>query len=418
MKKNFNTLHKFIFEYSYSECTKETLNDLFRSVIEPIVSEQKAEACLLLKTDDTTGKNSILKRLSFSGREIFSFNDNLNELNINNVIETDIWGSVNFVVISAKRYSAALLWDFSISETKNRAKTMLLVNSKIVTDIIKTVFENSKVENKKEIIQKYNADRRENILLNKSVNHIVSVLNEKNNEYISASIENTVLNSENDNVKTAKAITENAKLTAHEIKNNISVINLYSSILKKRLKTLSINEEEITPFNDALNNICKAAENITSAICELREISLPEKKNINLNNLISEVISLTAPRLNEKNIKIKLSGDKKQEIYTDENKLIPVIQNIVLNAADACKRGGKTDINYYGEENKTVIEISNDGEKIPENLTEKIFERDYTTKENGNGLGLYICKKMMKTLNGDITLSVSNETETKFKITL
>ena len=51
-------------------------------------------------------------------------------------------------------------------------------------------------------------------------------------------------------------------------------------------------------------------------------------------------------------------------------------------------------------------------------LQNKIFDANFTTKETGNGLGLAICKKEMKLINGDIELEYSDENETSFNIIL
>ena len=65
MKNNFNTLLKYIFNESVNiEYRKETINGLFRAIIEPVISNQKFESCILFKLDEIQDKMSILKRLS------------------------------------------------------------------------------------------------------------------------------------------------------------------------------------------------------------------------------------------------------------------------------------------------------------------------------------------------------------------
>ena len=65
-----------------------------------------------------------------------------------------------------------------------------------------------------------------------------------------------------------------------------------------------------------------------------------------------------------------------------------------------------------------VIKISNDGKPIPKNKQEKIFEKDYTTKQNGCGLGLAICREYLENQKGTLNLVRSLKNKTTFEITV
>ena len=69
---------------------------------------------------------------------------------------------------------------------------------------------------------------------NRAINNIVNFLDEKNIELIYKEAEGNKLLDENETLKTAEVVAEKAKFVAHEIKNNLSIINLYSTITKKR----------------------------------------------------------------------------------------------------------------------------------------------------------------------------------------
>ena len=72
MKNKYNTLSKYIFEYSENEFRKETIEGLFRAILEPIVSNQKIESCVLIRVNDVSSFDSILKRLKFSTSNLLS----------------------------------------------------------------------------------------------------------------------------------------------------------------------------------------------------------------------------------------------------------------------------------------------------------------------------------------------------------
>ncbi|MCD7878807.1 MAG: hypothetical protein LUG16_02605, partial [Candidatus Gastranaerophilales bacterium] len=133
MKNKYNLLHKYIFDKTVKEYTKETVNGLFRSILEPVISNQKFESVILFRLLDSSEIGSTLKRLSFSGAQIYSFSDTLKEFGFDNSQKDDIWGQTQFLVLIGQRYSAALIWDYSLSDNQN-TDVCLLYNSHTIID--------------------------------------------------------------------------------------------------------------------------------------------------------------------------------------------------------------------------------------------------------------------------------------------
>ena len=130
MKNKFNTLQKYIFDNSVKEYRKETVNGLFRAILEPVVSNQKFESFILFRLLDLKEKENYLKRLEFSGAKLYNFS----ELLENNCEKENIWGTTEFVVIFGQRYSVALIWDYSTG-TGETTDVCLLYNSSIISEI-------------------------------------------------------------------------------------------------------------------------------------------------------------------------------------------------------------------------------------------------------------------------------------------
>ena len=103
MMNKFNTIQKYILDNSVRDYTKETVDGLFRAILEPVISNQKFEALLLFRIKDFSNKNSYIQRLCFSNVKMFSFNENLNEFNIYNSEINDIWKDTEFLIILGHR---------------------------------------------------------------------------------------------------------------------------------------------------------------------------------------------------------------------------------------------------------------------------------------------------------------------------
>ncbi len=413
MKNKYNTLSKYIYENSEREYRKETIEGLFRSVLEPVVSNQKIESCTLLKLNDLTNFSSVLKRLEFSGSHIISFSD----LYQQNCSKENIWGNTEFVIVLSTRYSACLIWDYTSSQNGESSSICLLYNSKIITDISKVILDNSS-EDFKDLLLKYIADRRENITLNTSVNAIASLLNDKITDIIFAENEKKQLLSNDDTLQTAEIVANKAKFIAHEIKNNLSIINLYSKILEKHLEKVELKDETAVSVSNSLNNITNASANVSALINDLRCLSVPYITEFSLKQFILNTFSLCDEKAHNAGVNFDVSEFNDINIKTDKIKLQCSLTNIIFNAIEACDNGNtiKTEINF--NDNNLEIIVANNGKMIPAEIQNKIFEPEFTTKETGNGLGLAICKKQMQLLNGDILLLYSNNDETAFKIIL
>ena len=418
MKNNYNTLLKYIFNESVNiEYRKETINGLFRTILEPVISNQKFESCILFKLDDVNDKSSMLKRLFFSGATLYSYSQSLKSFQLENNIIDDIWDDTQFVVILGQRYSAALLWNTKTASNSDSASVCLLFNSKIISDIAKTISDNSKAD-LKEYIQKYVSERRQNSLMNRALQNIASVLNEKNEEIIFFESEKKHLVPADDTIKTAEIVADKAKFIAHEIKNNLSIINLYSKITEKRMNSVNADEEVIQSINNALKNIVNASENVSSLISDLRCLSTPFIQEINLRNLILNTVSMCQEKADKAGVSINVVNFDEGIISSDKTKLQCAITNLIFNAIEACNKDCEICIDCFVEQKEVRVFVKNNGEKIPQDIQNKIFQADFTTKEKGNGLGLAICKQQMQMLGGDINLVHSNDVETLFEIVL
>lgn len=417
MKNNYNTLHTYILDNSMSEYHKETVNGLFRSILEPVIANQQFEACIVFRLLDVEEKLSSIKRLSFSKSKIFSFSDSLNKYGYGNSELKNIWNTTEFVIIVGERYSACLIWDYSLSDKINYTPVCYLHNSNIIAEIAKKIADNSTCD-LKDTLLKIMPDRRQNKLLNQAVNSLASILNEKNEEVLFYEIEKEHYIKSDDVAQTAAIVADKARFIAHEIKNNLSVINLYSAIFKKRLDNITTDDETLSSIKRAITNIENASESISYHISDLRCLSSPFKIEFNLKNSIESIISQTLKKAELASVNIIVDELPDMIVNADRVKFECAFLNVIYNAIEACSGGGEINISLLKEDNKIKVFIKNNGEKIPDDIRLKIFEPDFTTKESGNGLGLAICKKQLNLTGGNINLVYSNDEETLFEIVL
>lgn len=203
---------------------------------------------------------------------------------------------------------------------------------------------------------------------------------------------------------------------SHEIRNHLSICDMYSQIIKK---TLERNGNINSSVENALECIQKSLKIIEMNITDLRATSDNNVLKIyNLAEIVEKGTELSKAYIDEKEININCGIISTPYIKTDENRLLSCIVNIIKNGIEAIPQKGTIAISLYIEKNYAVIEISNNGKMIPYEIQKHLFENGFTTKEYGSGYGLDICKKYINSQDGDIELVKSDENETSFKITL
>ena len=103
-------------------------------------------------------------------------------------------------------------------------------------------------------------------------------------------------------------------------------------------------------------------------------------------------------------------------LYADENLISQVVINLLKNAIQAIESDRNTEeghINiraYCNEAEAILIEISNNGPAIPNDIAEHIFIPFFTTKEGGSGIGLSISRQIMRLSGGNLSLLPGKET--------
>ena len=210
-------------------------------------------------------------------------------------------------------------------------------------------------------------------------------------------------------------IKEQSRCIAHEMRNHISICELYTQIIKKNLEKEGIQN---TSLNNALNCINKSLKIMSNSLLDLKSLDNFNLKKVNIKKILEEGIKLATAYISDKKIKITSNINIDAEVFIDENKFLACIVNIIKNAIEAIKKEGKINVSLEIEGDYIHIKISNDGEPISQEKQKSIFEEGFTTKPTGSGLGLHICANNLKAQNATLKLTKSTDENTEFEIVL
>ncbi|MEZ2716419.1 PAS domain S-box protein [Niallia circulans] len=210
------------------------------------------------------------------------------------------------------------------------------------------------------------------------------------------------------------AIGQLAAGVAHEIRNPLTSIKGYAEFL-------SMDETE-KDRQEYFEIILDEIERVNSIVEEFMLLSKPtvsvlEKKP--LLPIIDNVLSILDYQLRKNKIQLnRYYEDSNPFVECDENKLKQVFLNFIKNAVEAMPDGGSIDINVKKEKGNISILIKDSGIGMSKEQLKKIGEPFFTTKKEGNGLGLMVSFKIIENLNGKVYVDSELNKGTSFHITL
>lgn len=203
------------------------------------------------------------------------------------------------------------------------------------------------------------------------------------------------------------------RCVSHEIRNHVSICEMYTEIIKKNLEKNGIENDSLT---NAVSCIKKSLRIIENSLIDLKSINSIEQKVFDLKFLIEESIRLSEAYIHDKDIKINSLIKKTANIFVDDNKFLACVVNIIKNAIEAIEVKGEINVIADVCNDMASVKILNNGKMISAEKRKFIFDEGYTTKQTGNGLGLLICKNNLRNQNAELRLNKSTKSVTEFEI--
>lgn len=205
------------------------------------------------------------------------------------------------------------------------------------------------------------------------------------------------------------------RVLTHEIMNTVTPVASLSSALSQNLDSYSAED-----IRSALGTIASSSEGLISFVQSYRSlthISAPVRKAFYLKDLVNDSVNISKANWPSVNVLYReLSSDV--ILYADYGQMSQVLNNLIKNAVQA-GAGNISITASIDKREQTVIDIANDGEPISASGQEQLFVPFYTTKgTSGTGVGLSLCRQIVRLNGGTIKLSSSTPEATVFTIVM
>lgn len=207
------------------------------------------------------------------------------------------------------------------------------------------------------------------------------------------------------------------RMMSHEINNSIGAIN---SILHSSLNYSSqLTDEDRKDFINALEISIERNNRLNRFMgnfADIVRIPAPTKTNYNLNKLVGDVAVLMSSECASRNISLNLLRDKScNDVDIDVQQFEQVLVNIVKNSIESIDKNGIIDIETKSTK-YLQLKITDNGRGISKEIQDHLFTPFYSSKRNGQGIGLTLIREILLNHGCEFSLETNSAGKTEFVI--
>jgi signal transduction histidine kinase len=212
---------------------------------------------------------------------------------------------------------------------------------------------------------------------------------------------------------------------AHEIRQPLAAISASGQAALSWLKRQVPNLDEAHKAIETVITESHHADDVIKGVRAMFKHEPTARSEVNLNELIQQVIAVTARPIASNNIVLEthLADDVPPLVMADPVQLQQVILNLVMNAVEAMSHAGhgmrilalRTEVDPAGT---VLLRVMDSGPSVDPKVVKKMFQPFFTTKSSGMGMGLSICETIVEAHGGQLTAAPNNPYGMEFQIIL
>jgi two-component system nitrogen regulation sensor histidine kinase NtrY len=213
---------------------------------------------------------------------------------------------------------------------------------------------------------------------------------------------------------------EMAKQIAHEIKNPLTPMKLNVQHLQRTTGQGEHDPEMIERISATLIEQIDSLSAIANEFSDFAKMPSAKSARINLVSKLKNLLQLFETSVKAR-IRLDLGSHKKVLVFADKEQLMRVFINLVKNGLQSIPEGRAGIINITLEvedEQLARVTISDNGKGIPEEIRDRLFQPNFTTKSAGMGMGLAISNNIVKSMGGKIWYETIIQKGTTFHVEL
>src|SRR5271170_8460784 len=203
---------------------------------------------------------------------------------------------------------------------------------------------------------------------------------------------------------------------AHEVKNPINAIVLHLQLLQNKLAQL---DPDTRRHMDIIGSEIHRLDRVVQTLVDFMRARQLHLVEVDFRRLLEDVALLAAPDAEQHGVHIQRNlPEEPLPIKADLDFMKQALLNVVLNGIQSMPHGGELTISARRDENSAVAEIRDHGMGIAQDVQDKIFELYFTTKKDGNGIGLAQTYQILQWHYGSVEFESTEGEGTTFRFRL
>ncbi|MDD4645499.1 MAG: ATP-binding protein, partial [Bacteroidales bacterium] len=206
------------------------------------------------------------------------------------------------------------------------------------------------------------------------------------------------------------------RMMAHEVNNTVGSVNsILMTVLDNRETIVTAEQDEVIRMLEVAVQRNYRLNRFMTNFSDVVKLPKPEKESFDLNASIQSVINSFTPVLSENNIKIRLDlTTSSPQLLADQSQMEQVFINLIKNSIEAIGTNGTLTIKTGAD--PISISICDNGPGLTPEALEKLFTPFFSTKANGQGIGLTLVREIL--INHGFSFQFANQEEggTRFDI--
>jgi signal transduction histidine kinase len=184
-----------------------------------------------------------------------------------------------------------------------------------------------------------------------------------------------------------------ARTIAHEVRNPLTNISLAA----EQLQELTIQNNESSMLLDMIGRNSIRINQLVSDLLNATKIIELNIRPVNINKILDETLEMAADRIDLSQVKVEKNyATDVCHVAVDEEKIKIAFLNIIVNAIEAMEKSkGILLLRTKNGGDTCIVEIEDNGNGMDDDTLQKLFEPYFTSKPNGNGLGLTNCQNII-----------------------
>ena len=207
-----------------------------------------------------------------------------------------------------------------------------------------------------------------------------------------------------------------ARTIAHEVRNPLTNISLAA----EQLQELTTQNNESSMLLDMISRNSIRINQLVSDLLNATKVIELNIRPTSINKLLDEALEMAADRLDLSQVKVEKNyATDVCDVLVDKEKIKIAFLNIIVNAIEAMEKNkGILSVGTKNGGDACIIEIEDNGNGMDDDTLQKLFEPYFTSKPNGNGLGLTNCQNIILSHRGNITVKSTLRKGTSFTVIL